>query len=46
MLSPWVMMTPPIRRVDTPQEVWKGWWGWLSLPAKVMSKARAKPSPK
>ena len=46
LLSPWVMITPPMRRVDTPQEVWKGLWGWLSLPAKVMPKARAKPSPK
>ena len=24
LLSPWVMMMPPIMRVDTPQEVW---WG-------------------
>ena len=24
LLSPWVMMRPPISRVDTPQEVW---WG-------------------
>ena len=46
LLSPWVMITPPMRRVDTPQEVWKGLWGWLSLPVKVMSKALAKPSPK
>ena len=44
--SPWVMMMPPIRRVDTPQLVWKGWWSWLSAPVKVMSKALEKPSPK
>ena len=25
LLSPWVMMMPPMIRVDTPQEVWKGW---------------------
>ena len=46
LLSPWVMMMPPIMRVDTPQLVWWGWWSWLSLPVKVMSKALAKPSPK
>ena len=30
--SPWVMMMPPIIRVETPQLVWWGWWSWLSFP--------------
>ena len=46
MLSPWVMMMPPMMRVDMPQEVCMGYFCLLSLSVKVMSNCFAKPSPK
>ena len=37
LLSEWVMMQAPMRRVVEPQEVWKGYWSLLSRPVKVTS---------
>ena len=46
LLSPWVMMRPPITRVDMPQLVSNGACSLFSLSEKEMPKALAKPSPK
>ena len=35
--SPWVMMMAPIRRLEAPQLVWKGYCSVLSRPVKVTS---------
>ena len=46
LLSPWVIISPPMTRVDMPQLVSKGAWSLFSLSEKAMPKALAKPSPK
>ena len=37
LLSEWVMMHAPMRRVVEPQLVWKGYCSLLSRPVKVTS---------
>ncbi len=44
--SPWVMMTPPMSRVDTPHDVVQACWSVLSRAWNVMSNAFAKFCPR